>query len=161
MSTVTKLAAVREPGHPIGESAPCWFTCPCGAKHRAFQESIACACGARWTADGYRRAPLSADPVALVDHVISLMEGPMPKPKPAAPVTTQERDDAAELLTVAIEQRWGSDEWRRAVRALLAKIEGTEATRPCVLDPTHGTHTGPCAAYRQDQGVRAKLEGRS
>ena len=55
MNSAHKLAAVREPGYPVGMTAPCWFTCPCGATHRAFAENIDCPCGQRWTADGYRR----------------------------------------------------------------------------------------------------------
>ena len=53
--TVAKLAAVREPGHPIGSSAPCWFTCPmCKARMPAYDGDHTCACDATWSANGWR-----------------------------------------------------------------------------------------------------------
>lgn len=50
---MTKLAAIREPGYPVGEPAPCFFHCPCGAKVPAYQGEQACQCGTRYDARGW------------------------------------------------------------------------------------------------------------
>ena len=56
MATITrmKLAAIREPGYPVGQTAPCFFHCPCGTKVPAFSGEQTCAgCGTRYTASGW------------------------------------------------------------------------------------------------------------
>ena len=51
---MVKLAAIREPGYPMGETAPCFFHCPCGEKVPAFQPGIqTCSCGTQYARDGW------------------------------------------------------------------------------------------------------------
>lgn len=52
----TKVAIIREPGHPVGEPAPCYLNCPCGAKPPAPADAglmTWCACGAIYDAAGW------------------------------------------------------------------------------------------------------------
>lgn len=51
--TRTKLAAIREPGYPVGQPAPTFFHCPCGEKVPAFQGEQTCACGTRYDSRGW------------------------------------------------------------------------------------------------------------
>lgn len=50
---LVKVAAIREPGWPVGSPAPCYLNCPCGARPRAYQGEVRCACGQLYTDDGY------------------------------------------------------------------------------------------------------------
>lgn len=65
---IVKLAAVREEGYPVGVTAPCWFTCPCGRRHKAFVDTIDCACGRRWNEHGYGTSEVG--PSAKPEQVI-------------------------------------------------------------------------------------------
>jgi hypothetical protein len=47
---LTKVAMIREPGYPVGQPAPLYLNCPCGAKPRTDARDpeftfIECACG--------------------------------------------------------------------------------------------------------------------
>ena len=53
----TKVAMIREPGHPIGQPAPVYLNCPCGAKPSVPAMSadvhVHCQCGKVYTFDGW------------------------------------------------------------------------------------------------------------
>lgn len=51
---VTKVAMVREPGYPVGVTAPMYLNCPCGAKPATDGSAdVACACGQRYSGTGW------------------------------------------------------------------------------------------------------------
>lgn len=57
MITLTKVAWIREAGHPIGQPAPGHLNCRCGhapvSKFDQSQGYVPCACGMVYTWDGY------------------------------------------------------------------------------------------------------------
>lgn len=51
---LTKVAVIREPGHPVGQPAPCYLNCPCGAKPALTgRGSVVCACGTIYDERGW------------------------------------------------------------------------------------------------------------
>ena len=57
MSTrLVKVAMIRRPGYPVGVSAPLYLNCPCGAQPAVpenMEGIVTCACGKRYTPDGF------------------------------------------------------------------------------------------------------------
>lgn len=53
-TTCVKKAAIREPGHPVGQPAPCFYHCDCGQKVPAFQLTPQrCDCGRVYDSQGW------------------------------------------------------------------------------------------------------------
>lgn len=52
-SKIVKVAVIREAGYPMGEPAPCYIKCACGAKPPAYMGEFVCRCGVRYSADGW------------------------------------------------------------------------------------------------------------
>ena len=50
---IVKVARIRMPGYPIGEWAPMYLNCPCGAKPEAPDMMVTCRCGRTYDANGY------------------------------------------------------------------------------------------------------------
>jgi hypothetical protein len=55
MPNLVKVAVIRMPGYPIGQPAPCYLNCPCGAKPKrgGLAEYVPCVCGAVYSFNGY------------------------------------------------------------------------------------------------------------
>lgn len=55
--TLTKVAWIREAGHPVGQPAPGRLNCRCGSApvsvFNASQGNVTCACGQVYTWNGY------------------------------------------------------------------------------------------------------------
>jgi hypothetical protein len=49
-----KVAVIRQAGAPVGQPAPCYLNCPCGARPVVSDaERITCGCGAVYSPSGW------------------------------------------------------------------------------------------------------------
>ena len=50
-----KVAVIRAPGYPMGQPAPGYLNCPCGAQPATLIDGpdVPCTCGVTYTANGW------------------------------------------------------------------------------------------------------------
>ena len=56
MKVLMKVAIIRQPGYEVGQRAPLYLNCPCGAKPETSIDTkadVKCKCGTHYTYDGW------------------------------------------------------------------------------------------------------------